>query len=44
MPKLCGMALEYQEGENIERKTGLKRKHIDLVQSKNKKIRELKEE
>ena len=44
MPKLCGLALEYQEGENIERKTGLKRKHIDLVQRKNKKIRELKEE
>ena len=40
MPQLCGMALQNQDAE----KAGTKRKHIDLVESQNKKMRELIEE
>ena len=40
MPKLCGLALESQEGE----KAPAKRKHIELVESKSKKMRVLAKE
>ena len=40
MPQLCALTLQNQD----EEKAGTKRKHFDLVESQNKKMRELTEE